>query len=302
MELHHLRHFVAVAEALHFRRAAQRLGIAQPPLSQSIKRLEESLGVQLFDRSRGRVALTPPGAVLLPQAREVLAGAERAERLTRRAAEGRVERLRVGCIPWSLMRALPRALRRFKQRWPGMEVRLQEQVSRQQAADLREGILDLGIVSTRMIDTEAFGHRVVERSRLVVAMPQHWPLARQREVRLAALADVPFVIFTPQISPRAHENFLAACRQAGFEPQIAHESTQPYSLLNMVANELGVALIQSTAAAMRVEGVSLLEIVDAPPSFETDTALIWRPGSISPPLQDLIQTICDEARFEAEAP
>jgi DNA-binding transcriptional LysR family regulator len=298
MDLHHLRHFLAVAEELHFGRAARRLGIAQPPLSQSIKRLEESMGAQLFDRGRGRVTLTPAGNILLPQARDILARVELAERLTRRAAEGGVDCLRVGCMPWSLTRAVPRALRRFKQRWPGVEVRIYEQVSRHQVAAVRRGDLDLGIVSLRLIDTEGLSQRIVERSCLVAAIPQGWAIAHKQSVRLAELAHAPFVVMAPQLSPRSHESFLSACRAAGFEPRIVQESAQPYTLLNMVANELGIALIQSTAAAMKVEGVSLVNIADAPSSFDTEIALVWQAQSLTPPLHALIDTIAEEAEME----
>jgi DNA-binding transcriptional LysR family regulator len=246
------------------------------------------------------VALTAAGKVLLPLARDVLDRVELAERLVRRAGEGRITQLRVGCIPWSLTRALPRALRRFKQRWPGLEVRVYEKVSRQQVAAVCDGELDLGIVSLRMIDVvgAALAQRVVETSKLVAAVPRAWALSREPNLRLAQLAHVPFVTFPAQFSPRAHESFLAACRGAGFEPRIAQESAQPYTLLNMVANELGVALIQDTAAALRVEGVALVPISDAPSSFDTEIALVWQPHALTPPLQSLIETIAEEAQIE----
>ena len=298
MELHHLRHFVAVAEELHFGRAAARLHMAQPALSQSIQRLEASLGVELFRRSRSAVVPTPAGHALLPHARDTLVQAELAERVARRAAEGEFARLRVGFVPWSLTRALPQAIRRFRRRWQGVQVRLYERVSRQQVASLRAGELDLAVISLRMTDTAGLETRVVETSRLVAAVPSTWPLAARGELRFADLADQPFVIFPPAFSPAAHAAFEVACRAAGFQPNVIQETAQPFTMLNMVANELGVALIQSTAAAMTIEGVTLVDIVDAPPSFDTEIALVWTPTAMTPPLHAFIETLASVAADE----
>ena len=207
-----MRHFIAVAESLHFGRAAARLNMAQPPLSQSIQRLEASLGTALFVRSRNHVVLTPAGSALLPHARETLAQAELAERVVLRAAAGEIARLRVGFVPWSLTTALSQALRQFRKRWQGVQVRLYERLSRQQVVQLRSGDLDLA---------------------------------------------------------------------------------------NMVANELGVALIQSTAAAMKLAGVTLVDIVDAPPTFDAEIALAWNPMLLTPPLRDFIETVESAARAGA---
>jgi len=291
MDLHHLRHFVAVAEELHFGRAAARLGMSQPPLSQSIQRLEESLGVLLFTRSRAQVKLTPAGSALLPPARQTLLQADQTERVARRAAKGEFALLRVGFVPWSLTRTLPRSIRRFRSQWQGVQVHLYERVSRQQVASLHAGELDLGIISLRMTDTAGLETRIVETSRLVVAVPSAWPLAARDSLRFADLADQPFVIFPPSLSPAAHAAFESACRAAGFKANVIQESAQPFTMLNMVANELGVALIQSTAAAMKLEGVTLVPIVDAPASFDTDIALAWSPHLITPPLHAFIETL-----------
>jgi len=295
MDLHHLRHFLAVAEELHFGRAAKRLGMSQPPLSQSIQRLETSLGALLFDRSRQHVILTPAGRALLQEARGLLAQVEQAERLVRRVAEGNLARLRVAFVPWSLVRALPRALRAFHRQWPGVEARLYERASRQQVASLRAGEIDLGIVSLRMIATEGLQVRVVERSRLAVAVPSSWPQARQAKLRLADLSACPFLVFPPQLSPAWHEAVIAACRDAGFRPNVIQETAQPFTMLNMVANGLGVALLQDTAASMKVDGVTLVPLADAPASFDTEIALAWVDKKLTPPLASFIGHVEREA-------
>ena len=291
MDLHHLRHFIAVADELHFGRAAASLGMSQPPLSQSIQRLEASLGVKLFLRSRTGVRLTPAGMALFPHAQGTLHQAELAERAARQAARGELARLRVGFIPWSLTRALPRAIRQFRQRWQGVQVHLFERASRQQVASLKSAELDLAVISVSATDTNGLETRVVETSRLVVAVPTAWSLSKRPGLEFADLADQPFVIFPPSLSPASHDTFEAACRAAGFRPRITQETAQPFTMLSMVANELGVALIQSTAAAMKPEGVTLVPIVDAPASFQTDIALAWMPHSLTPALRSFIDTL-----------
>ena len=295
MDLHHLRHFVAVADELHFGRAAVRLGMSQPPLSQSIQRLEASLGVQLFKRSRAGVRLTPAGLALLPHAQGTLQQAELAERVVRQAARGELALLRVGFIPWSLTRALPRAIRQFRQRWQGVQVHLYERVSRQQVASLKSADLDLAVISLNATGTAGLETRLVETSRLVVAVPTAWPLSKRAGLRFADLADQPFVIFPPSLSPASHDTFEAACRAAGFRPRITQETAQPFTMLSMVANELGVALIQSTAATMTPEGVTLVPIIDAPASFQTDIALAWMPHSLTPALRAFIDMVASAA-------
>ena len=301
MDLHHLRHFVAVADELHFGRAAARLGMSQPPLSQSIQRLEASLGVQLFKRTRASVRLTPAGIALLPHAQGTLQQAELAERVVHQAARGELALLRVGFIPWSLTRALPRAIRQFRLRWQGVQVHLYERVSRQQVASLKSADLDLAVISLNATGTAGLETRLVETSRLVVAVPTAWPLSKRAGLRFADLADQPFVIFPPSLSPASHDTFEAACRAAGFRPHITQETAQPFTMLSMVANELGVALIQSTAATMTPEGVTLVPIIDAPASFQTDIALAWMPHSLTPALRAFIDTVAAAAAEDGSA-
>jgi DNA-binding transcriptional LysR family regulator len=298
MDLRHLRHFVAVADELHFGRAAVRLGMSQPPLSQSIQRLEASLGVELFKRARAGVRLTPAGVAFLPHARSTLQQAELAERVARQAAQGEHALLRVGFVPWSLTRALPRAIRRFRLRWPGVQVHLYERVSRQQVTSLRAGELDLAVIRLKMTDTTGLETRLVEISRLVVAVPSAWPLAKRVGLRVADLADQPFVIFPPSLSPASHDTIEAACRAANFRPNVIQETAQPSTMLSMVANELGVALIQNTAAAMTPEGVTLVPLLDAPESFEAQIALAWLPQYMTPVLRAFVDTLAAEAAEE----
>ena len=185
MELRHLRHFVAVAEELHFGRAAKRLRMAQPPLSQSIKRLEESLHTRLLERDSRQVRLTSAGAALLGEAREVLARADLAERTVHRVASGEVGRLRIGFVPMSTMHILPQAILRFHQRWPDVDVRLYERTSKAQSDSVRDGTLDAGIVIRHLTETAGLAVCELERCSYVAVVPAHWPMAKHKAIRLA---------------------------------------------------------------------------------------------------------------------
>jgi DNA-binding transcriptional LysR family regulator len=300
MELRHLRHFVAVAEELHFGRAAARLGMAQPPLSQSLMRLEANLGVALLDRKQYHVTLTPAGQALLKEARPLLAQAALTEKAVQRAAAGVLPHLRLAFVPMSMMRALPQAIQQFRRSWPGVQVQLAERSSRNTVENLRNGNIDLGIVVPSLVDTEGLELRVVERARVVAAIPSRWPLGQRKSVRLAELADSSFVLFPQQMMNDFYTAFETTCRRAGFSPDISQQVNQAYTMFNLVANGLGVGLVQETARGMRVEGVSLVDIEDMPDSFITEVALAWMPNTISPPLHSMIALL--QQMSSAETP
>lgn len=301
MDIRHLRHFVAVAEELHFGRAAQRLGMTQPPLSQSIQRLEASLGVTLFERGRRQVAMTAPGRTLLPYARDLVAQAELAERVVRRASVGEFDTLRVGVLSSILPRALPRTLLSYKKHWPGVQVQLAEHVSYKQVELLRRGRLDLGIIGPHVADTSGLAMAVVGHSRLMVAVPSAWPLAARLSVRLGELAALPFVGFPRRLAPY-NDTILEACLRAGFSPNVVQETTQVSTQLNMVANEVGIALMGSWAAEMEPRGISFLAIDEAPASFDSDLAVVWDEARVTPPLAAFVETLKSICQARTEPP
>src|ERR1700756_2905524 len=182
MDFRALRHFVALAEELHFGRAAQKLGMTQPPLSQSIKRLEQQLGVKLVERSSRSVSLTLPGATFAVEARRLLQQLEFVERLVRLTGAGEVARLTVGLIIPALYRILPLALDLLRARMPRLEVRLEELPSEEQIKLLRYGRLDLAMISPAPMDLRGLAVRPVERGGAVIAVPAAWPFANRTEV------------------------------------------------------------------------------------------------------------------------
>jgi DNA-binding transcriptional LysR family regulator len=274
MELRHLRHFVAVAETQHFGRAAARLGMAQPPLSQSIMRLEESLGIKLLERTPRGVSLTRAGAALMAEAKPLIAQADLAERRVRQAAD-ELASLSIAFVPMCAMRIMPLAIRALRKQWPGVEVRLIERGSALTVASVKNGSIDLGVVVTSAADVSELESVHIERLRVVAAVPANWPLAQRTRIGIADLAAYPLIMFPQQITQPVFAAFEAARRDAGVSPKVIQQARHPYTMLNLVANELGVGLMLDSARHLPVEGVAFIDIEDVPESFDTNVSLVW---------------------------
>jgi DNA-binding transcriptional LysR family regulator len=296
MELRHLRHFLAVAEELHFARAAKKLGMAQPPLSQSVMRLEKSLGTKLLDRSSRGVQLTAAGKALVAEAREVLARADLAERLVQRVASGELARVSIGFVPMSATLTLPRAVRAFQRDWPNVEVQLHERTSAAQVDALHNGSLDLGILVRDLVGTTGLQLRPIERYSYVAAVPASWPLAGRSSLHLSDLAGFPLVLFPQQLAPNFFIDFEAACRRAGFTPRIQQQVAQPYTMFTLVVEQLGIGIVQDTARHLKIDGITFVPIRDMPASLSHEVALAWVPRSMPPALRDMIAHIRKAAR------
>lgn len=242
MDLRQLRNFVAVAEELHFGRAAARLFISQPALSFDIKKLEEQLGVQLLLRTNKSVALTPAGQVLLDEARNLLLQAEQARRLTLRSAQGALGRVRVGFVSSMLYQGLPAAVRRFEAEHPGQEVVLQEMNSAEQPQALLRGQIDVGLAHRGIVPAGLVSERLRADPFLCCLPPNHRLAGRER-VDLSELRDEPFILFPRNVSPHYHDLIIARCVGAGFSPQIRHEARLWQTIVAMVAHDMGVALL-----------------------------------------------------------
>src|SRR5579862_2892575 len=229
MELRHLRYFIAVAEELHFGRAATRLCIAQPPLSQQIQQLEREVGFLLFHRTQRRVELTAAGQLFLDAAREALADLERAASAGRRVARGEVGWLGVGFVGTAAYVSLPAILSAFRERCPEVELTLRELVSAKQAQALHNRRIQVGLTRPA-VQGEGLISELLIREPLIVALPEVHPLARFEQpplaVPLAALTDEPFVLFPRHPKPSYADFLLAVCDEAGFRPHVVQEAIE----------------------------------------------------------------------------
>jgi len=286
-ELRQLRHFVAVAERLHFGRAAEALHISQPPLSRSIRDLEARLGATLLARTRRRVELTPEGARFLDEAKRLLAQLERAVLEVGRMAAGAGGRLRLGFVSLADYGVLPRLLKSYKAARPGVELALREMLSPDQAAALASGELDFGLLLPPVAAAE-LDHLVVQRERFVAALPARHRLARAGgRIAMRELADEAFVMIPRAIAPGLYDIVAALAARAGFAPRIAQEAIQMQTVVSLVSSGLGAAVVPASVANLGRRGVAYREIADAHPRL--DLWLAWRRGALGGAARDFVQ-------------
>ena len=285
MELRHLRYFVAVAEECHFGRAAQRLHIAQPPLSQQIRQLEAELGVRLLTRSTRSVELTPAGARYLARARSILAGVDAAREEAVRVADGRIGRVVIGFTGSATYELLPSLSRRLRQQSPGIELDLRgELLTPSQVDGLNDGTLDIGFLRPPVRSPEIDVHPL-RRERLVVVLPENHPQASQARISLADLADEPFIIYPSHHRSVVHDAVLDACQSAGFSPR-ATEVAETSTLVSFVAAGLGVALVPASVQHLRITGAVYRPLAGDSPTVEL--AVATRRGETSPAVRRVL--------------
>ncbi len=287
MEIRQLRYFVAVAETRHFGRAAERLHMAQSPLSQAIRQLESQVGATLFDRTTRRVELTPAGEALLRDAERILESVEAAQTRVRLVGAGRTGLLRVGATGLAAYRQLPQLARIATRELPGLELRFEpDLLTPAQEQALEEDRIDLAVLRPPL-RRAGLASRLVTRERLVVAVPQSHRLAGDEPVRLAELRDEDFVVYGVPDSV-VDGAVTQACLSAGFLPRRVHAAAQTSILLTLVAAGLGVAVLPEAALALRVQGVQLIPVAD---EVSIDLAIAWRREDPSPALARLLRAL-----------
>ncbi|MFD7920823.1 LysR family transcriptional regulator [Streptomyces sp. NPDC059740] len=287
MEIRHLTGFVAVAEELHFGRAAERLHVAQSPLSQQIRRLERDLGVKLFDRTTRTVRLTQAGQALLEPARHLLAEASAVRRAVRAAHQGEAGRVTVGFAGASSYAALPHLTRAVTSELPGIELVLEGQTYAGEAMSrIADGTLDLGFVALPV--RRGIATRVVRMERLVLALPDSHPLAGREEVTFTDLADEPFVTFPLSRGSAVREATVQACHEAGFAPRISQEAPDSYTMLALVGAGIGIAVVVESARNIHLAHVVFRPLAgrDVP---VLPIALGWRTGNRSAALRAVLR-------------
>jgi DNA-binding transcriptional LysR family regulator len=293
MDLRHLRLFVAVAEEGHITRAAEKLGMQQPPLSQQIKAMERELDVQLFHRRPRGVELTDAGRALFAEARAVLAHLERALEMTHRTARGEQGRLCIGIAPTALFHPLvPRAIRDFREAFPLVSLTLEEGLSHEVVERLCNDRMDVAFVRNAAIHAEGIVVNPLLEESMVAALPSHHAAARgKREtaLSLAMLANDAFVLIGPP-GTGLYDETVAACRAAGFKPRIGQLAPRITSALGLVAAGLGVALVPETLQTMKMDGVVYRRLKGAgqPKAF---LGLASRKGDRSPVLLHFLAQI-----------
>jgi DNA-binding transcriptional LysR family regulator len=263
MELRQLRYFVAVAEELHFRRAAARLHMSQPPLSHQLRLLEDELGCPLMIRSRRRVELTPAGQAFLGDVRELLGGLDEAVGTARRIHAGTAGRLRISFVGSALLSLVPEVVKRYRAARPEVEVQLRERSTEDQLRDLRAGSIDVALVPLP-VDAPDLRTEVLRRERAVAALPAAHPLAALKQVPVRRLGGEPLVMFPREQAPGLHDRLLASLSGPDGPPSVAQYAPEMQTIIGLVAAEIGVSLVQASVQRLALPGVTYRPVRGAP--------------------------------------
>lgn len=291
MELRHLRYFLALADELHFGRAAQALAISQPPLTVAIQQLEAEVGAPLFQRNSRGVKLTAAGQALVPHARAVLAQAQGALREAREVAQGQAGRLVIGFAGTVLYRGLPQMLARFQAAHPRLRFSLCELSSSEQVDDLLHDRLDAGFVHISQVPA-GLAQILVSSQPFVACVPAGHALAQRQRIGVAALAGQPFALIAQAVSPDYHARIVNLCMASGFSAEGAHELRHWLSVVSLVAQGLAVALVPAAMRQAGMAGVAFVPLEDADgvlPRY--DTHCLWRPGRDQPALAAFLEQV-----------
>lgn len=280
MELRRIHYFIAVAEECHFGRAAARLRMAQPPLSQQIKQLEAEMGVTLFTRSTRKVELTPAGERFLDRARQIVLSIDDAVEEAGRVADGMLGTLAIGFTGSATYDLLPSLARVLRAELPGIELDLKgEMLTPDQVSALLDGTLDLGFLRppVRSPDVDV---RVLRREPLIAVLPEAHPLAERTKVKLADLRDEPFITYPSHNRSVVYEAVIDACKYSGFAPVRLHEVGETSTLVSFVAAGLGVALVPASVQHLQITGARYLPL--AGNTCQVELALATRMNELSP--------------------
>lgn len=292
IELRQLRYFVAVAEENHFGRAAVRLHMTQPPLSQTIQALESSLGVALFDRTKRNIALTAAGQTLLPEAQRILQQVSDLPELAQRAASGEAGSLSLSFVSTADYNLLPPLLREFRERYPHVRISLREATTDVQLADLMQGRIDVGLLIPPMQDRESaeLHYATVLCEPLILALPSGLKEAGSKKtLSLKSVADQPLIIFPRRIAPAFHDAILGCFHSAGLTPRIGQEAIQMQTIVGLVSAGMGIALVPESVSNLRRPGVEYRRLTGKAPKVET--GLAWRRDNMSPVLSMFLELL-----------
>lgn len=288
MELRQLQYFIAVAEERHFGRAAQRLHMAQPPLSQHIRQLEAQLGVKLLDRTTRRVDLTAAGRELLERGRKILNDVETLKADVFQVGNGAVGVLRVGFSGSATYGLMPRIVRHVKKALPGLALTLQgEMLTPAMEAGLRGHALDAAVLRPPVSSAD-IDYRVIAREHMMVALPSFSALATGRPLAARELREQPFISYPPESV--VHRAVAELCRLAGFQPRIGQVAQETSTMLSFVAAGGGVAVVPESACSFRLDGVVYAPLEDSPAS---ELAVAWRRDDRSILLRNFVNLVMD---------
>lgn len=293
IELRQLRYFVAVAEELHFGRAAQKLHMTQPPLSQAIQHLEAELGVALFHRTTRHIQLSAAGLVLLPEAKRLLAQAESLPEMAQRAAAGALGELRLAFVSIADYSILPPALRRFRKHYEQVKIILHEATSDRQFDLLEKAEIDIGLLIPPIPDRlkHLLNYRKLGNENLILALPEGTE-NRDKPEKLSTYKDLPLILFPRKIAPALHDTILGCFREAGLTPVITQEAIQMQTIIALVSANMGIALVPESVANLQRAGVHYQTLELSPAMHQcVELGIAWRRDLNSPVVQAFLDLL-----------
>ncbi len=291
MELRHLRYFSTVAIELHFGRAAEKLHIAQPPLSKQIQDLEAELGFELFNRTKRSISLTPAGQAFLIEVTQIFQQLDRAIDIGRKTSRGELGQISIGFVGSATYNILPVMLQQFRDRYPHVQIELHELTTDRQLIWLREGKIDIGLIRPPIGDRD-LNIQVIFQESLVVALPTNHHLAKLSEIDLSLLISEPFILFPRQLAPGLYDPIIAICQAAGFSPQVVQECIQMQTIVSLVSANMGVSILPESIQEAQRQGV-IYKPIAASLGIEklAKIAIVWRMNDDSPTIQRLLEIV-----------
>ena len=304
MNLRQLQHFLVLGELLNFRKAAQKLNIVQPALTASIRRLEEEIGADLFERSTRNVCLTPAGQAALQEFQTALIHIERAKQRALATIAGEAGQISVGFVGSASFALLPAGVRTFRTIYPEVQLSLFESTGTRIINLIKSGEIDVGLIRTPVQYSKGMQLVPLQSQQLVAVVPLESPWGSQNTSKsnsLSKLADAPFINFTQKKSPMLHAAVINACRESGFVPNIVQEAIQVQTIVTLVESGLGVGLVPSVSSSHKPANARFLKISKPTQSCETGLALAFNPETITPAGRNFVDTLTSIANAERSA-
>ena len=294
MELRHLRYFIALAEELHFGRAAARMHITQPPLSRQLKELEKELEVILLARNNKVVKLTEPGRIFLEHARHLEELLDRAIKMTRKAHRGEFGRLAIGYLGGAAFHLLPNVLRHFRDNHPDVELVLHGMITSEQLEALSRGSIDVGIMRpTSSLYEYEYKSQLILREPFVVALPMEHRLARRRDIHIRNLAQEKFVMLPATPGGGLYPRILELCLQAKFEPKIVQFATETRSVVGLVGAGIGISIVPSSVQRMNISNVVYRRLRGV--RSYAEMVMVWRKDGETPVVARFLRAVREAA-------
>ncbi|HDX4048970.1 TPA: LysR family transcriptional regulator [Enterobacter soli] len=301
MDLHHLRCFIVVAEELHFGHAAQKMNMLPSALGRCIKLLEEGLGTRLLTRSTRSVSLTSHGVLLLPEARDLISRADEIEKRFQKLSRYQARKLRIGAIDSAAVRLVPHVLHRFRELWPDVDISFVEDKSSRLLPKLKSGILDLVFIRSPETDNNALESRLLFHENVILAISEKHAFANRTTIDVRDLRDIPLIVPEKHVRPHSYNLTLSLFDNMDFKPKLIQIADEKQTIINMVAAELGAAIMPRWVSRMASTNTRFIEIGEGYDNIrhKLPVSAVWVKGVRDDVRDNMMQVVTDELPFIA---